>query len=54
VVAAVADFNANGKSDYVLFRPSTRQTAVWFLNGTSFISAAFGPTLPSGWQLVSL
>ncbi|HCP91803.1 MAG TPA: hypothetical protein DIT76_07150, partial [Spartobacteria bacterium] len=47
-----ADFNANGNPDYVLFNPSTRQTAIWYLNGPAFASGAFGPTLPAGYSLV--
>jgi hypothetical protein len=56
-VIGAADFNANPPADdapdYVLFKPSTRQTAIWYLNGTSLVSSAYGPTLPSGWQLIS-
>jgi hypothetical protein len=51
-----ADFNGNGRPDYLLFRPSTAQTAIWYLSGTSgttFVSSAFGPTIPSGWVLVT-
>ena len=35
-----------------LFAPTTSQTAIWYLSGPTFISGAFGPTLPSGWELV--
>ncbi len=45
------DFNANGKPDFLLANTTTRQTAVWFLNGTTFVSSVLGPTLPSGWVL---
>ena len=51
-----ADFNGNGRPDYLLFRPSTAQTAIWYLSGTSgttFVSSAFGPTIPGGWVLVT-
>ena len=30
---------------------STRQTAIWYLDGVRYISSAYGPTLPSGWAL---
>lgn len=51
-----ADFNGNGHPNYLLFRPSTAQTAIWYLSGTSgttFVNSAFGPTIPSGWVLVT-
>ena len=47
------DFGGGAKIDYVLFNPGTRETAIWYLNGTAFINGVYGPTLPSGWQLVS-
>jgi uncharacterized protein DUF4038/collagenase-like protein with putative collagen-binding domain/VCBS repeat protein len=46
------DFNRNGKPDYVLYNGSTRRTAIWYLNNSVYIGSAYGPTLPSGWQLV--
>jgi hypothetical protein len=48
----VADFNGDGNRDYLLFNASTRQTAIWYLSGVTFIGGLYGPTLPSGWQLV--
>lgn len=45
---SAADFNADGKPDYLLLHPSTRQTALWYLDGTNYSSGAFGPPLPSG------
>jgi hypothetical protein len=35
----------DGKPDYLLYRASTRQTAIWYLNNNVYLSAAFGPTL---------
>jgi hypothetical protein len=49
----VADFNRDGKPDYLLFNPSTRQTAIWYLNNNVRISAAFGPTLAAGYTLAA-
>ena len=46
------DFNRDGKPDYLLYKPSTRQTAVWFLNNNVFIGGAFAPTLPVGWRVI--
>jgi hypothetical protein len=50
--AAVADFNGDGHPDYVLRNPSSRQTAIWYLNNNVLVSSAYGPTLPAGWSLV--
>ncbi|MGH8102811.1 MAG: hypothetical protein ACREIW_16055 [Chthoniobacterales bacterium] len=47
-MAAVADFNRDGKPDYVLSNSSTNQTAIWYLNNNVFVSGAYGPTLPPG------
>jgi hypothetical protein len=49
---AAADFNGDGHPDYVLYKASTRQTAIWHLNNNVFVNAASGPTLPAGWSLV--
>jgi FG-GAP-like repeat len=47
----VADFNGDGKSDYLLFNPTTRQTAIWYLSGTTLIGSAYGPTIAPGYNL---
>ena len=49
----MADFNGGGKPDYALFNPTTRQTAIWYMNNNAFAGGAYGPTLPSGWSLVA-
>ena len=46
-----ADFNGDGHPDYLLYKPNTRQTAIWYLNNNVFTSGAWGPTLPAGWSL---
>src|SRR5882757_3480358 len=46
-----ADFNNNGKPDYVLYNANTRKTAIWYLNNNVLVGSAYGPTLPSGWGL---
>src|SRR5439155_1562355 len=53
-VAGVADFNSNGKPDYVLYNAATRQTAIWYLNNNALVSGVFGPTLPTGWTVVGV
>jgi FG-GAP-like repeat len=50
-LAGVADFNRDGKTDYLLFNASTHQSAIWYLSGVTHIGSAFGPTLPSPWAL---
>jgi len=50
-LVATADFNADGKPDYVLYKNATRQTGIWYLNNNLFVSGAYGPTLPVGWSL---
>ena len=49
----MADFNRDGHADYALFNPTTRQTAIWYLSGVTFIGGAYGPTLPGVWELVA-
>ena len=46
-----ADFNGDANPDYVLYHASTRQTALWYLNGAAYVSSAFGPTLAAGYSL---
>src|SRR6266496_1036285 len=53
-MAEVADFNSDGSPDYVLRNTSTRQTAIWYLNNNVFVSAAWGPTLPGGWNVIGV
>jgi hypothetical protein len=50
---ATADFNGDGKPDYVLYRASSHQTLIVYLDNNVVIGAAFGPTLPAGWSLVA-
>ena len=46
-----ADFNRDGRSDYLLFNPSTRQSAIRYLSGVKWVGSAYGPTIASGYQL---
>ena len=36
----------------MLYNPSTRQTAIWYLNNNVRRGGVYGPTLPSGWTLI--
>jgi hypothetical protein len=53
VVAGLADFDGNGRPDYLLFNSSTRQTAVWYLNNNLLIGNATGPIIPGAWSIVA-
>jgi elongation factor P hydroxylase len=48
----LCDFNGDGKPDLLLYKASTRQTAIWYLNNNVFTSGLYGPTLPVGWTVV--
>jgi hypothetical protein len=50
---ATADFNGDNKPDYVLYKASTGQTAIWYLNNNILVSGAYGPTLPAAWSLIA-
>jgi hypothetical protein len=45
------DFNADGFADYLLFNPTTRQTAIWHLRNNTFVNGVYGPPLRAGWTL---
>jgi hypothetical protein len=51
--AAAADFNGDGHPDFVVQNPTTHQTVIGYLNNYVVIGAAYGPTLPAGWSLIS-
>jgi FG-GAP-like repeat len=48
------DFNHDGKPDILLYAPSTRQTAVWYMNNNAFLFGAYCPTLPAGWNVIDV
>jgi FG-GAP-like repeat len=48
------DLNDDGKPDYVTYDAATRQTRALYLNNNGVIGSAYGPTLPTGWQIVNL
>ena len=49
--AAVADFKGDSSPDYVLQRPSTHETAIWYLDNNVYTGSDSGPTLPASWDL---
>jgi hypothetical protein len=50
-LVGVADFNRDGKTDYLLFNASTHQSAIWYLSGGTVIGSAYGPTIATGYQV---
>lgn len=48
------DFDSDGSSDYLLVNPSNLLTAIWHLNGNSFVNGAYTRTLPAGWTIVGV
>ena len=54
-LVATADFNGDGKPDYVLYKGTTGQTAIWYLSNNVHIASAAGPTVPAGgWSLAEV
>jgi len=49
----LADFDGNGRPDYLLYNSSTRQTRIWYMDNNVRIGSASGPTLPTGWNLLA-
>jgi hypothetical protein len=50
--ASPYDLNHDSKPDYVLYKASTRQTAVWYMHNNVPAGGASTGTLPAGWTLV--
>ena len=48
------DFNRDGKPDFMLLNPTTRQTVIAYMNNNVYFSAAFGPTPPAGWRFIDI
>ena len=53
-LAGVADFNLDGKPEYLLFNPTTLQSAIWYLSNNALLWGIYGPILPAGWQIVAV
>jgi hypothetical protein len=51
-LVGAADFNRDGHPDYLLFSPTTRAKAIWYMSNNIRVGGARGPTLPVGWELV--
>jgi FG-GAP-like repeat len=49
--AVVGDFNGDGRPDYVLQKPHTRETAIWYLDKNVYTGSDAGPTVAAGWGL---
>ena len=50
-IAAVGDFNPSTWPDYLLYDSASRRTAVWYLNGNTYVGSASGRTITAGWQI---
>ena len=50
-IEQLTDFNNDGKADLLLHDPTSGEVAVWLLNGTSILGAAFLPQRSSSDQL---
>jgi hypothetical protein len=48
------DFNNDGHPDYLLYNAATRRTVIWYMNDNVHVASNNGPTLPSGWSVVSV
>src|SRR5436190_504007 len=54
-LVTTADFNGDGKPDYLLYKGTTGQTAIWYLSNNVHIASAAGPTVPAGgWSLAEV
>jgi FG-GAP repeat len=51
-LAAVGDFNGDGKSD-LLWRDTSGNTAVWYMNGTAVSSTSSVGNIPPNWTVQS-
>lgn len=52
--APAIDVNGDGRPDFVLVRPSTQQTAVWYMKDNVVIGSSYAPILPAGWNLAGV
>jgi len=50
-LAGATDFNRNGTADYLLYRPYTHDTAIWYMRNNVVVGGASGPNIPSGYNL---
>jgi hypothetical protein len=48
----VADFDGDGNSDYLLLHPGARQTAIWYMSGSTFRAGLYGPMIAQGYEVV--
>jgi hypothetical protein len=52
-LVGAADLDRNGRPDYVLYNPTTHQTAIWYMDDNLVIGSANGPAVPGGWNVVA-
>jgi hypothetical protein len=54
-IVATADFNGDGKIDFLLQNSNTGQVAIWFMDGTTFVSDTVlsqKVSYAAGWRIV--
>jgi FG-GAP-like repeat len=54
MLRGVADFNGDGKPDFLLWDIFSNRTAIWYLNNNVFLSGRYGWPIPAGWSLVDV
>lgn len=53
ILVDAEEFGAGTTSvDLLLFNPSTRASAIWFMNGNILLQSSYGPSFPAGWNLL--
>jgi hypothetical protein len=54
ITASAADFNKDGHPDILLYNETTRQLAIWYLNGSGGVTGGHyvSPAVPAGWNVV--
>ena len=53
-LAAVADFNADGKADVLYRNAADFSMVIWYMNGTNLVSTAAAPSVPdANWKVVA-
>ena len=51
-LVATGDFNGDSKPDFVIYKPSTGQTGIWYLNNNVFAGGALRSHF-AGWLEIS-
>jgi FG-GAP-like repeat len=52
-IEGAADFNGDGQAD-ILWQNSSGARAIWLMNGTTFGSSIFLPSVATSWKIVGV